>query len=100
MNELTVIVDLIAKLGAEGKEAFIWWLIMDKGLGVFGWLMTLLVLVWLILKVIATISQNEVREYDLRHLRDAMQVGCRGTITRGELHEMQAWVEAHKGSLK
>ena len=36
-----MLLDAMQSLGAGGKEAFIWWLAMDKGLPVLGWLMTL-----------------------------------------------------------
>lgn len=32
IEEIKLITEAVTSLGAQGKEAFIWWLVMDKGL--------------------------------------------------------------------
>lgn len=36
--QLKMVLDAMASMGAAGKEAFIWWLAMDKALPVLGWI--------------------------------------------------------------
>ena len=52
-EQLQMILNAMQGLGLEGKEAFIWWLVLDKGLPVVGWLATFGVGVWGILQVVS-----------------------------------------------
>ena len=91
MEELKVIVDLISQLGEQGKEAFIWWVVMDKGSGLvclFVWIGFLVYLTSLINKFVS--SQNKLME-----LRDLMEVGS-GCWVDYEFYRMKRWVESRK----
>lgn len=35
--ELQLVLEAISKLGEAGKEAFIWWLVMDKAVPALAW---------------------------------------------------------------
>ena len=65
-EQLKMLLDAMQSLGAGGKEAFIWWLAMDKGLPVVGWLLTLFAIVVvarLVIRHAANCSRfDEVRE--------------------------------------
>ena len=39
-EELQMILNALQSVGDGAKDAFIWWLVMDKGLPVVGWLLT------------------------------------------------------------
>ena len=64
-EQLKMLLDAMQSLGTGGKEAFIWWLAMDKGLPVVGWLITLYAIVAvarLVIRHAANCSRfNEVR---------------------------------------
>ena len=51
MEELTAITEMISNLGAEGKTAFIWYLVLDRGMS----FLTTLVLVFPALFVLSRI---------------------------------------------
>ncbi len=93
MEELKVIVNLIQQLGVEGKEAFIWWLLMDKGLS-----FVLSIVVTLI--GFSSLTKIVLHLFGVRYLqdlRDLMGVGSPGNITIGEINEMISWITKHKG---
>lgn len=92
MKELEMILQAVAQLGDAGKDAFIWWLVMDKGLGFLGWILSLGVVSFTLLKVVRYTNQD-----DLRVLRDAMGVGTPGVVSDEELREMHRWIRSRKG---
>jgi hypothetical protein len=65
-EQLKMILDALQSLGAEGKEAFIWWLVLDKTVGPLVWLITLcglIVIARWIIQTVATFSRmDELRE--------------------------------------
>ena len=52
-EQLQMILNAMQGLGLEGKEAFIWWLVLDKGLPVVGWLSGLGLIGWCVLQVVS-----------------------------------------------
>jgi len=92
MKELEMILQAIAQLGDAGKEAFIWWLVMDKGLGFLAWIISIGVIAFVILRGVRLASNNG----DLTALRDAMGVGYPGHLTEEEIREMHRWVRARR----
>lgn len=65
-EQLKMLLEAMQSLGAGGKDAFIWWLVMDKGLPFLGWLMTLGAIVFVARFVIRHAANcarfDEVRE--------------------------------------
>jgi hypothetical protein len=70
-----MVIELIQQLGVQGKEAFLWWLALDKVLPVLGWLLTLVAFGHTAIKIIGMVSGKEGQ---LRSIRDALGVGCSG----------------------
>lgn len=91
MKELEMILQAVAQLGDAGKEAFIWWLVMDKGLGFLAWILTVGAIAYSVLKIIQAVTQEE-----LRAVRDAMGVGTPGLVSIDELREMHRWIRAQR----
>ena len=82
-DQLKMILDTLQTMGVAGHDAFIWWLVMDKGLPVLGWLLTFSGLVWLAKHGIRCIGANSLGE----QVRDTLGVGSDGPVTRGEAIE-------------
>lgn len=80
MKELEMILAAVAQLGEAGKEAFIWWLVIDKGLS-FVSMMTFFVLAFYTAKVAINNLGSTGR---MKQLRDALGIGCRGFLTDSE----------------
>ena len=57
-EQLQMILNAMQGLGLEGKQAFIWWLVLDKALPVFGWLATFGMGVWGVLRVVSKFSDS------------------------------------------
>lgn len=51
-QQFQMFLNLLQNMGETGKEAFIWWLVFDKGLSFFGWIMALSISCWTLLKII------------------------------------------------
>lgn len=92
MEELKVIVNLIQQLGVEGKTAFIWWLVMDKGLHFVFWIVFTVTGFYCLSRLIVNIL---VAKY-IQELRDLMEIGSPGNITLQEINQMFSWVIKHK----
>ena len=91
MEELKVIVELISQLGEQGKEAFIWWVVMDKGSG----LVCLLVWIGFLTYIASLINRGFSALVKLTELRDLMGVGS-GDWASYEFVLMKRWVESRK----
>ena len=91
MEELKVIVELISQLGEQGKEAFIWWVVMDKGSG----LVCLFVLIGFLVYLTSLINKFVSSQNKLMELRDLMEVGS-GCWADFEFDRMKRWVERKK----
>lgn len=80
-EELRMLLDTLKQLGVEGKEAFIWWLIFDKALPVFGWLCSLSVSLWFGRGIVRQcVGRDAVGE----RVRDIFEIGRHGPMTRDE----------------
>ena len=85
IEQLKMVIELISQLGVHGKEAFIWWLVLDKVLPVIGWGITLVAFSYTILKVIKEVSGHENH---LQSIRDVLGVGCPGKFMPSEYHDV------------
>jgi hypothetical protein len=83
IEQLKLILETLATMGESGKDAFIWWLVLDKVLPVFGWIVTFSGFIFIALRVI-NMSSNLQK---LEELRDALGVGSYGSITNWEIDE-------------
>lgn len=92
MEELKLIMDAITTLGEAGKEAFIWWMIMDKGVLLICW-MTFFSLIFYLIKTISTSCKSESR---LEQLRNQMHIGGGKGVNSNEYAHMIKWIEARK----
>ena len=79
-EQLQMILNALQGLGVEGKSAFIWWLLLDKGLPVLGWLLTFCGLLWAGLKVLSAVSAAS----HMAKLRDEMGIGHPGPLWDSE----------------
>lgn len=79
-----MILNALQGMGAAGKDAFVWWLVFDKGLPVLGWLVTFAGLCWLALKVTSVISAATY----MAKLRDEMGIGTPGPLWHDEAKEV------------
>ena len=83
-EQLKMMLDAFAALGSSGKEAFIWWLALDKGLPVLGWLLTLLGLLWLARTILSMVSASS----RMAKLRDEMGIGSPGPVWGDEARDV------------
>jgi len=90
IEQLKMVIELIQQLGVQGKEAFIWWLVLDKVLPVLAWLLTLVTVGFTVIKVIRMVSGEEDR---LRSIRDALRVGSSGCFTDYEYREIMRKID-------
>ena len=84
-EQIKLIMEMLAQMGANGKEAFIWWLVFDKALGPVVSLILVPFSAWVLINLFGRYSENEQR---LRAIRDAMGVGTRGIVTEEEAREI------------
>lgn len=82
-ENLKMVTDAIVSLGVNGKDAFIWWVILKEGLPVLGWLLTFAGLLWIIPKLV-----SQFRDQTLENIRDLLGVGSRGEITDQEKRDV------------
>jgi hypothetical protein len=84
-EQLKMMLDAFAALGSAGKEAFIWWLALDKGLPVFGWMFAVVGLC-IVAKMLVAWGRESAR---FNELREAAGHSCysdpsfRKTIAKG-----------------
>lgn len=94
MNNLTEIISLISTLGAQSKEAFIWYLVIDKGamlLSLAGGLGTVMYLV-------NRIVRATTYEQDLIEIRNMLKLGS-GGLASYEVQAVKDWVRENKDDM-
>ena len=89
-EQLQMILNTLQGLGADGKSALIWWMVLDKALPVLGWLLTFCGLLWLGLKIINAVSATS----HMAKLRDDMGIGGPGPLWDSEARAVVR--EVHK----
>lgn len=72
-TQLQMILTALESLGAEGKGAFIWWLVLDKGLPVIGWLLALCGVLWIARQVIKCHVAGMRAETELMMVKEARE---------------------------
>ena len=92
MKELELILQAVTQLGDAGKEAFIWWLVLDKLFGTLCILTIVGAFVFLGLKVIGIYTS----EKQLEQLRSEMGISNYGSVVPSEFREMLNWIRARK----
>jgi len=72
IEQLKLVLETVQQLGAQGKEAFIWWVVLDKVLPVLGWLITfagLMTVVFWLIRAVQSANEDAAR---LEKLRDVL----------------------------
>lgn len=73
-EELKLIIDAIRQLGAEGKSAFVWWLVVDKVVPTLGWLLTWGSLLLVVMRIVKTVwGTHDYARSDLEMARDLVR---------------------------
>lgn len=80
MEELKLVVEALTGLGAQAKEAFIWWLVFDKLIPPVMFLAFTVTLAWTVLKVIRQASERPSEEF-IKWARDELRTGVPGPLT-------------------
>lgn len=96
-DELTILMDTLRELGGDGKAAFIWWLVFDKLLPVVGWVLSLVIIAFAIVRPLMGLYNSE--NY-LRSLRDRLRIGSPGHISPAEMRELQQKIDTLMGVSK
>ena len=80
MEQLKLIMETLTTMGEAGKDAFIWWLVLDKLIPVIAWLLVFsgfLLLVFYITRVLSVFER-------FKELRDVLDIGSPGAMTTYE----------------
>lgn len=81
IDQLKLILETVTSLGAEGKSAFIWWLVLDKGIQALIWAGFFTVFYRVAMAALTSIrSVNEFCNF-----RDRLSIGSPGALTNGEI---------------
>lgn len=89
IEELKLILEAVSQLGAQGKEAFIWWLILETVPSFLIWSG----IVGAIYYVISTMRRSALfgaTEEFFKDTRDILGIGCGGYLTQHEMTHTQA----------
>ena len=98
MKELELIIQAITQLGEAGKEAFIWWLFVDKGITSLLIGTASFLAYKLVIRLIRLIRALLTRQ--IERLRDEMGVGSPGPLFRSEYEQMIHWIRERRGEKK
>jgi hypothetical protein len=85
IEQLKLILETLRTMGEAGKDAFIWWILLDKALPVLAWLLTFCGLIWLVLRIVGAISSDS----HMARLRDDLGVGRPGELINSEVAEVR-----------
>ena len=105
MEELKLILDMITLLSGEGKEIFLWWLFVDKGLHAlvtssFVWL--LYRVVYYTFKTWATTQQNDLLTHTnsqrLQEIRNLILPHESGYVSDREYLNITLWIKQKNDS--
>ena len=95
MKDLELIIQAITQLGEAGKEAFIWWLFVDKGITSLLIATALFLAYKLVIRLIRAFADAPIER-----LRDEMGVGSPGPLVRSEYEQMIHWIRERRGEKK
>lgn len=89
-EELTILMDTLRSLGADGKTAFIWWLVFDKLIPAIGWVIAVCVMTFGLGRPAMSVFRCE--NY-LRDLRDRLGIGSPGYMTDSEMRLLKQHID-------
>ena len=93
-EQLKMLLDVLAPVGASGKEALIWYLAVTYLVPLFGWLVTFAGLLWAGKHVACMLlSLSEARKI-CETIRDTLRIGSPGFLSPRELREVRSKVDA------
>lgn len=68
IEELKLILDMLGQLGAQGKEAFVWWVVLDKIPSLLIWIFVLATVCFMSNKLYKACLESTQAHQDLRHI--------------------------------
>lgn len=86
MEELKLVIEALTGLGAQAKEAFIWWMVFDKLLPSLVGLFAIGSLSLVVHKAISVMSGQSDTDQFLKWARDELRTGVAGPLSDGERH--------------
>lgn len=81
IDQLKLILETVTSLGAEGKSAFIWWLVLDKGIPALIWAGFFTIFYRVAMAALTSI--RAVNEFC--NFRDRLGTGTHGVLSNAEL---------------
>lgn len=85
MKELEMILAAVSQLGVAGKEAFLWWLVLDKLVPTLATLAGVVTVVLMVRSILLGFSEMDST---LRTLRDMLGAGTPGPLTDSEMRQI------------
>lgn len=74
IEEMKMLVDMISTLGMQGKEAFIWWVVLDKIPPFIIWILSLATVCFIANKLYKTALESTQAHQDLRNVATLLGV--------------------------
>lgn len=68
LEQLQLIMNTLSQMGEQGKEAFIWWLVLDKALPYLAWLIILPMVLYAVFRLARLITKASDSQDWLRQL--------------------------------
>ena len=94
MEQLKMVLETIQQLGMQGKEAFIWWLVLDKALPVLGWMIFMCFLLVVIYWTIRAIMNHNDYYTAITQIREVLCLPRRWQYDDDDLDSMIAKLKA------
>ena len=101
IEEIKLITDMLTTIGATGKEAFIWFLVMKYGISAALWLVLFPTTMYTLYKIARMINGYESSETRLQTLRDLVLPGrYSGPVYPSEYNAVIAEINRLKSEAK
>lgn len=88
IEKLKLIMDTLSAMGTAGKEAFIWWLAVDRVLPFFLWLLAIPSVLYTIWRIAVLVATNTEEQKTMSQLRTILAIPGRGWVDRSEMMEI------------
>lgn len=84
IEQLKIVIDAIKSVSGDAQTLAIWWIIIDKLIPIFAWL----IVAFGLYRILSMTIQNIGYSRYLRQIRDMLGVGTRGPIIEREAEEI------------